>query len=155
MDYSQAVILQAPAIHQWPWKHASPNVFWRVHIGRRIQARREQMPADAPSEKQPHMSREALARHLDLPAFTVREIETGIVGVDANLLARLAEILHVHPGWFFDFEPLPVWVTQVEKNRFLHRMAAILSPIAPGDFDIVETVFRYLARRRLTPAGVS
>lgn len=155
MGYSQTVTLQAPAIHQWPWKHSSPHVFWRVHIGRRIQVRREQMPADTPSEKQPHMSRETLARHLDISPFTIWEMENGIVGIDVNLLARLAEILHVHPGWFFDFEPLPDWVSQVERNRFLHRMTAILTPITPVDFDIVETVFRYLVRRRIAPASMS
>ena len=94
------------------------------------------------------MTREVLARHLNVPEFNVFEIENGIINVDAALLARLAEVLQVHPGWFFDAEPLPEWIEAVDRNRFVHRLASIIGPLTIGEFGIVETVFRYLAGRR-------
>ncbi len=155
MNMIENLALRSPDIASWPWKSASPQIFWRLHIGRRIRARREQMPADRPTAECTIMSRDALARHLGLPTLNVWEIENGIITVEAPLLARLAEVLQVHPGWFFDVEPLPQWVNDVDKNRFLHRLATLLSPLTPGDFDVIETVFRYLAGRRRSQATMA
>lgn len=152
MPNQMAGAAQRPQIHNWPWKPTSPQRFWRCHIGRRIQLRREQMPSATPTAKSGVMSRECLALHLGIPAFNVLELETGVIAPDAALLARLAEVLNVHPGWFFDTEPLPQWIEEAERSRFIHRLSALLSPISSSDFAIIETVFRYLARRRAAAA---
>lgn len=149
MSIHTNVLVRGPNAEGWPWKSASPQVFWRVHIGRRIKERREQIPSDMPTSKSVAMSQEALARHLGIASFNIWEMENGIVGVDAALLARLAEVLHVHPGWFFDFEPLPRWIETLERSRFLHRLNSMLSSISSGEFDIIETVFRFLAKRQI------
>lgn len=150
MNVQPNVLAQAPNVRRWPWKAARPESFWRVHIGQRIRERREQLPSDTPSDSHSVLTREALARHLGIPALNVWEMENGIIGVDAALLPRLAEALHVHPGWFFDLDPLPQWIATVEKSRFLHRMSALLAPLTQGEFDLLETVLRYLAQRRTT-----
>lgn len=124
---------------------APRRAFWQLHIGRRIQMRREQMPNELSDRASP-MSRDTLARQVGLPSFNVWEIENGIIPVDAALLVRFAEVLRVHPGWFFD---TPAVIPEPTENaRFVQRMAALVAPLSDGELDIVETVFRYLHQRR-------
>ncbi len=151
-SWSMSPDVTPPLTKGWPWHRDHPRIFWRCYLGNRIRARREELPAAVPALRSAHMSRGELARHLGVPEQTIWEIEHGIVPVPGEMLVQFADALHVHPGWFFDQGDLKEWSHNVEMRRLVHRLAALLSHLTPADYDVVETVFRYLNGRKARSA---
>ena len=80
---------------------ARAGVHWKCKIGRRIHLARE----EAEGRNKAHsanLTRETLAQRLGILPKRLWEIENGLLAIDGAEIAQIAEVLNVHPGWFFD-----------------------------------------------------
>lgn len=133
--------------------HNGAGTYWKCHIGNRVHLAREKAwGRDA--HNRPALTREALARRLDMPAQRVWEIEAGILPMDGAEIARVAEVLNIHPGSLFDESPMEHWA-MTTRGTPAWLLATTIGQMDPRDRDLLEAiVIRLDARRAARPASV-
>ena len=115
MDTTEMTMSSMPAATDGPAPifgrtraRTSAGTYWKCHIGNRVHLAREKAwGRDA--HNRPALTRETLARRLDMPAQRLWEIEAGILPLEGAEIARVAEALNIHPGSLFDDAPIEHW----------------------------------------------
>lgn len=118
---------------------AGAKTYWNCRIGRRIRLARAEAKEDASHEK--------LAQRLDLSPWRLWEIESGLLGVDAAEIALIAEVLGVHPGYFFDPGPWSDWRCGGGK-RPGWLLAKTIGEMDDDPRAVLENLVLYLAARQ-------
>ena len=114
------------------------RTYWKCHIGNRVHLARERIWG-RDTNNRPAMTREALARRMDMRAQQLWEIENGISPVDGAEIARIAEALNIHPGGLFDDTPLEHWA-MTSRGTPAWLLATTIGQMEQRDRDLLEAI---------------
>lgn len=121
------------------------RTYWKCHIGNRVHLAREKVWGRDAGNR-PAMTREALAHRMDMRAQQLWEIESGISPVDGAEIARIAEVLNIHPGGLFDDSPLEQWA-KTSRGTPAWLLATTIGQMEQRDRDLLEAIVIRLDRR--------
>lgn len=118
--------------------HTSAATYWKCRIGSRIHHAREKAQGIG-ADNTPVLTREKLAQRLGISSKRLWEIEIGLLSIDGEEIARIAEALNVHPGWFFDDATMEAW-SATSRGTPSWLLANVIGQLGRNDRDLLEKI---------------